>query len=465
MEKQGGNTYNDTKTVVETAKGAELAESKEAIIKSLYRKLGQAALNIGAITEEIYLAKTPDNLESLMSGVTASDQDFSYHIPEERYPASTLAARPALRFQANPADFPLFSQQTQYDGYDENTRRRLPLDETLSNFVSNTAATISALTGETDNILRKEQFLPADHVIYLDKSARPVSWLVDKFWDDFTDKPQPPEKSYLAIDRAPWFRSVGIDVDDDGRRRDNGELATFKDFLDRAESSIPQETLARIRALYIPGGIKTEDPEKIFETPTILDGKVVTIVDEVERTGSTIQIAKWLLRHAIPEIKEVQTYGFWKTVDRHNKTGDDKRLASTPVWYKRKDASGRGVGEIDPMYYEQLYAEQPTDINRARKFGALALGTPFNAESETRVSSRYKSSSLELLHEIDAMRREYDAGHILLMPNPDYNPDRYETYARQNGLEIENSYDEIQPANNVSQIISCLQKRPPVRAE
>lgn len=89
-----------------------------------------------------------------------------------------------------------------------------------------------------------------------------------------------PRHTYVNIDRSPWFRKVGIDVSDDGRQKSNGELATYSDFISHKDN-LTNMHLAAIRSLFIEGGIETEDPDEIMNTPTILDGKRLLIVDEV----------------------------------------------------------------------------------------------------------------------------------------------------------------------------------------
>ena len=54
------------------------------------------------------------------------------------------------------------------------------------------------------------------------------------------------------------------------------------------------------------------DPEVIMNTPTGLEGKNITIIDEVSRSGSTLEIAKLLVSQAIPEAASVNGCTFWR---------------------------------------------------------------------------------------------------------------------------------------------------------
>lgn len=309
-------------------------------------------------------------------------------------------------FKINPDDYRIFSKQggirpKQYGGGLE--ARTLSIHETLGLMVGRTAEMVSVITGEDGGT-------PFDHVIYLDKSARPVSWLVDEFWDDFTDSEQP-SKSFLAIDRRVWLRKMGMNLlTNEYVEESNGSthVAGPSD-VDEYFGNIDKETLARIRALYIEGGIETEDPEEIFNTPTVLDGKNLLIVDEVQRSGSTLYIAKKLLKAAIPELKSVDGHVFWTDTTRFLDNGE-QQMGLTPVWYPEdhSDWTGRGVKDINPAYFENQFNNDPTPQNRAYKFGAIVLGEPLiHPEDEP------GQPSWHLREEIHRMHEDYDAGHIL----------------------------------------------------
>ena len=232
-----------------------------------------------------------------------------------------------------PEEFPVLAEQThKIIRGGKIADERIGINENLIHYLKDTARLISVIDG------RLSGGRPWDHVVYLDKSARPVSWLVNLFWNDFAQKDpdgvpvKRPAHSYINIDRAPWFRNVGINVDSDGRQKENGELAGYRDFVNSIGNLSPRH-LAEIRALYIPGGIPEEDPDRVMGCPTALDGKRVLIVDEVSRTGSTLDIAKHLFRLAIPDAAETDGAHFWKPEEPLLKMGEELVLTSLPVWY------------------------------------------------------------------------------------------------------------------------------------
>lgn len=364
------------------------------------------------------------------------------------------------RFSVNPDDYPIFKRQ-EGRRYDKLLRkdvdRRLNIDETLGLMVGSTASTIAAINGEDGNNP------PSDHVIYLDKSARPVSWLVDDFWDDFSDRKKP-EESFLAIDRRYWFRMVGLDIDgSEYIKAENGEgkLATGSDFWRKFEE-LPEERktdlLARIRALYIEGGIEEEDPAKIMATPTKLDGKNLMIIDEVSRSGATLDIAKGLLKRAIPELKHVSGHVFWSDNSTQTDSGDTQ-MGMTPVWYPRdkRDWRGRGVKDVNPEYYQTEYDKNPNNKTRAEKYGAIVLGEPL-----LRKEDEPGQLSWKLKEEMARMHQDYVDGHIL--PNfPGFNTQVFDKmYEKISGLGVEFIPEEEAKNNpNTYNSLAEYRNRPP----
>ncbi|MBR3257340.1 hypothetical protein IKG02_03630 [Candidatus Saccharibacteria bacterium] len=315
---------------------------------------------------------------------------------------------PETRFSVDPKNFHIFPHQGEYrfnprkGTYSSET---LNINETLGRMVGSTAATIATLVGENDS----ERIPPADHVIYLDKSARPVRWLVDAFWEDFTDKPRP-EASHLAIDRKEWFRRSGVELLPNEYVRDSDGTTRPAEGRDFQIEKIPKETLARIRAVYIDGGIEDEDIDKIMSTPTVLDGKNVTIIDEVSRSGSTLHIAKELLNAAVPELKSVNGYVFWRPGDDFQTSSGETQMKGAPAWYPHdpSDWRGRGVKDPDGVFYASEYEKSPNNFTRRNKFSSIVLGVPLTNREEEREQLSWK-----LRDDIDLMHEEYKKGHIL----------------------------------------------------
>lgn len=353
-----------------------------------------------------------------------------------------LNADPIKRFQVNPKDFPIFSQQVEHET--ANHDRNWDINYTLGKYVGQTESLINVINGaNNEDDFDEEVVHPKyNHVIYLDKSARPVSWLVNQFWNDFSSQGRPAQ-SFLAIDRAPWFQRAGLDVDEDGRFIDDEKrLATFSDFEQNIKKIDPKH-YANIRALFIKGGIpEGATTAEIMKMPTILDGKNILIIDEVSRTGSTQKIAKHLLSHAIPDAKLIDAHTFWdddiyqygSTDAKEQTTTYESELRSAPVWYPPANiasmsgntiSTGRGVGNIDPSHYVEQYNKSPNPHSRARKMGALALSTPLKDETKS-LGYHPMYNTEKLRQEITKMHEEYQKGHILPIVRKDFNVEQLE---------------------------------------
>ena len=378
--------------------------------------------------ESLNITSTPE--------ATPNDTDYPKFDPENarklqeetKNTAEVEETDPRYRFRVDRKDYPLFSRQMG-DVVDEVTgatgKGILSIDETLGLMVGRTAELIGTLNGETENFGPK-----IDHVIYLDKSARPVSWMVDEFWDDFSSAERP-KKDYLAIDRHVWFDKVGIELkmneyieEPDGSER----VATANDFKKAFEGMSDNDRLdwlARIRGLFIADGIEDEDPEKILSTPTVLDGKNVLLVDEVSRSGSTLGIASYLLEQAINygkdkndpnRLKSLSGFVFWEDGTRQVNSGNgagETQMGEPPVWYRRggqNDWIGRGVKDIDPRFYLNEYMANPNNHTRALNYGSFVLGVPM---SERDLDEEPGQVSRELANEMKKMHNDYEKGHIL----------------------------------------------------
>ncbi len=337
------------------------------------------------------------------------------------------AETPADRFRVNPADYPIFSHQSSLDEHwGNNSEHRWGIDKTLSAYVSNTAELIAAIDGTSTEYSKNHELAPPDHIIYLDKSARPVSWFVNTFWSDFSDRKRP-EHSYLSIDRLDWFRLSGLPVNADGKFENSaGEIQTAK-IQNFDIKKLPPDALARIRALYLPDGISSEDPTEIMQTPSSLDGKNILIVDEVGNSGSTLKIAQQIVQAAFPEAASVNGQYFWKSPKKYDHGGQLSQMLSQPVWYKSDSPYGRGIGEIDPNFYAERYQSNPTPTNHAKAYGSFALARTVDLRTEPDQLSR------RLMQEIKTMHRDFENGHILINPR-NYDDDRIEALMAAQGV-------------------------------
>lgn len=351
------------------------------------------------------------------------------------------------KYLHTPEEFPVLMEQTHKVLRDRKiVNERININENIIHYVQDTALLISVIDG------RLSGGIPYDHVVYLDKSARPVSWLVNMFWSEFALKnsegapARKPKHSYINIDRSPWFRNVGINVSDDGRQKENGELATYRDFVNNIHN-LKNRHLAEIRALYIEGGIDKEDVDWVLERPTILDGKRVLIIDEVSRTGSTLDIATHLFKLAIPNAKEINGAYFWHPSEPVLKVGDENVLTSLPVWYDPNTLTGRGIGSPDAHYYRNLYNSylekskdgEGIDINKFRTyaFSASVYSAPLLDKNGNTLDLAIEKKTRKLCKDLRRLYNEFKAGRLFFVPPSEWvNFDDFDSIVEDQGVTL-----------------------------
>ncbi|MBQ3309464.1 hypothetical protein IJG78_02175 [Candidatus Saccharibacteria bacterium] len=358
---------------------------------------------------------------------TFSDQEIIDGVKPngEEFDISKLDKK-AEEFGVNSDDYPIFNRQTVED--DDGKPVRWNIDRILSEYLTFTAATIEQMDG-TDGP-------KIDHVIYLDKSARPVSWIVNKMWGDFAKKDadtgeptKRPEESFLNIDRVPWMRRVGLNVNKDMYMEDPSGAKVkvgFNEFVRATKKDLPIEDIAAIRALYDPDGRTTDDPTEIMMKPSPMAGKNILIIDEVADTGTTQEITKWLVEQAFPDAKSVKSYVFANFGTRRsiNERGQvtEAQMRSAPVWYPANNHDweyGRGVLDLNPGYWKNKYENDPTPQNYAKMKADMVLSEPMED-----LSAEPGGESLELMREIDLLKDAFDAGKVFAPPKGTMDPDK-----------------------------------------
>jgi hypothetical protein len=237
---------------------------------------------------------------------------------------------------------------------------------------------------------------PVDDVVWLDKSARPVSWLMKSLWNQLAaDKdgnvPEPPEHKFVNIDRNQWTDTI----DPQGVGTTN---------VDQINPTI----IRSLRSIFLsnPNDRNQGLTDEIDDAPTQFDGKTVLIVDEQRSSGRTLQYAEGFFKRAFPEANIAGTHWMGDTTVVNGAIGN----ADSPVWYDDKTDAGRGVGNrnID---------RSRLSPSRAQRLGAWFLSTPF-------VGSDPLSDKLRI--EIDHLAEDAKSGKVLVEPSRNREEDDYE---------------------------------------
>jgi hypothetical protein len=185
----------------------------------------------------------------------------------------------------------------------------------------------------TDGLISRLAEQGTDIAIFLDKSARPVAWLVNELWETLAPKDQngqilpKPAIKFLNIDREQWGPYVGRSEDKTGR-------------IDIGR--IPEEDIEDLRRVMAPvAGYNRPEDE------SLLTGKNVMVIDEVRMSGDTLHMSEAILQRAFPDAAEIDgAYWMLKPVKRDLHSGAVVG-GEVPVWYSDRQVTGRLVANRD----------------------------------------------------------------------------------------------------------------------
>ena len=185
----------------------------------------------------------------------------------------------------------------------------------------------------TDPVTHERRREKPDVVVFLDKSARPLRWLVKDLWSTMApdspggEVPKMPESKFINIDREQWVNVV----DPEG--------------VGRVDINIVDKSVIRsLRSVFVEPELKSDGlTEAIDSAPASLDNKTVLIVDEVFATGRTLDIATKFFKRAFPTARIAGTHWMQGTTLIGGASGNK----DLPVWYIQDDVTGRGVGNRD----------------------------------------------------------------------------------------------------------------------
>jgi hypothetical protein len=258
------------------------------------------------------------------------------------------------------------------------------LDGSISNKERDDAVYISKNTPGKFHLEKRktseiEGLSTPDVVLWLDKSARPVSWLVSELWDQLAtpdengNLPKKPKSVFLNIDRKPWVSKAGIDW----RKNDPMSVTNLDVNELGTDGNSAQDEIGRIRLLFVEDSRANEDGQKIKLTkenwkdevwkmplkakPDGTPYKHMLVVDEVKYSGDTLDISQRLIAAALPELAVSGAHWY-----------KPHRSEWNPAWYSPKHETGRGVGDIGNGWY----TSPSNDNNFKHKLASAVLSPP-----------------------------------------------------------------------------------------
>lgn len=177
-----------------------------------------------------------------------------------------------------------------------------------------------------------------DEVVFLDKSARPVAWLVKALWPILA---RVPGTRYAAdqVPALPGLRMVNIDREQWWDQTGASETGVID------VGRLPAAVIVSLRSVFL-----LREPPRgadVFSLPTSMDGRKVLIVDEVSVSGDTLRIALGLLARAFPTADLRACH--WMTPSMVRDSSGTRVPTDLPIWYRADTPAGRLVGNrLDP---------------------------------------------------------------------------------------------------------------------
>lgn len=253
----------------------------------------------------------------------------------------------------------------------------------------------------TDELIRKTQAEGKDHLIFLDKSARPVAWMMKELWpvlaeaDENGEIPPMPDVSFLNIDREQWEPIVGRSEDAAGMNIDN----------------IPEKEIQNLRSVF---GAERENG-------SVLKNKNVMLVDEVQVSGDTLRLARGVLNRAFGDEANIDGAHWMMPHIKTDPKSGARYNAELPVWYSDTSVLGRGVANRDSTKSRQ-------SPSRVQRVGANWLSSRFREGPDEKGNQLRKEAKM--------LAREVADRVLPYFPSPSRSKEDFVSRVRSfNGLE------------------------------
>lgn len=235
----------------------------------------------------------------------------------------------------------------------------------------------------TERLIAGAVYGSIEELVFLDKSARPVAWLVRELWpllgiDDNGDHVPMPNMRFVNIDREQWGPIVGRSEDREGG-------------ID--VSKIHPSVINDLRTIF-------RDHTSATQGKTCFDQKNVMIVDEVKASGDTLSIARGIFSLAFPEAQLVDS-AYWMTPLIETQPGGARVNMDLPIWYQEINPHGRGVADRNEKLSE-------ISNTRTQRIGRMWLSARFPYQD---------GLGLQLRREMHQLGDEVREGIIPVIPS------------------------------------------------
>lgn len=255
----------------------------------------------------------------------------------------------------------------------------------------------------TDRLIAHTLEQNTDTVIFLDKSARPVSWLMRSLWPKlgfkkFDENGNPimekmPEMKFLNIDREKWEPMMGRSEGRDG-------AGITLDY-------VPDDTIDSLTGLYAERTVGRNDFIGA-EEPTFLDDKDVLIVDEVRVSGDTLEVAQALVGKAFKNAHSIRGNHWMSPAIKVDPKTGVKTNSDLPVWYSDDTPKGRLVADVNSR-------KSGNSPSLRQQRGSQFLSTRFDTPDK---------KGIQLRKEMQQIGEEVMANQYPIVPSATRNLDR-----------------------------------------
>lgn len=222
------------------------------------------------------------------------------------------------------------------------------------------------------------------NLIFLDKSARPISQLFRTIWDSMhKEESSKPNHGFLHVDRELWPELFEKD--------EAGILETALEGIKNRIISLERgrQALSEIRDNF---GFRDSG---YFDGRGLNGESDVIVIDEINSSGATLSIASAMLELAFPGLK-VKSHVWMPARIVNFSTGPGTFQRQMPLWYSDISSDGRGIGELAP--------------------GSLVTSSPYDAEGKnvatSQLSRDYRNDFKLMIEELND-----EEGHLLFRPS------------------------------------------------
>lgn len=242
-----------------------------------------------------------------------------------------------------------------------------------------------------------------DEVVFLDKSARPLYWMLKKMWPHMAPQsidehgqtltaPMPKVK-FANIDRLFWRKNPDQEIEEGGARR------------------ITDDDVSGLRAIF-------------NHKENTLDGKRVLIVDEQSESGDTLRVAEKLFKQAFPDA-DIDGFSWIRhryTIEKGQKKYEVREI---PMWYPPKDEKSKnfkitGRGVFNPIIDKAKHENErfPENSYQFLSTKARLLKTEFSLEEQHELAA-LRDQLLQAKDEEEERKIESQIEKIMTMGDPE----------------------------------------------